>query len=437
MGAALTRRELLRLAAGAALAVPLLGNEAWSRPSAGLSRADEQLLDEIQRAGCAFFWEQASPATGQVKDRSLAGGNDQRRMASIAATGFGLASLCVADERHYRPSKEIRERVRVTLKWLLEKAQHNHGFFYHFFDMETGELARNTELSSIDTSILLCGVLTCRQHFRDHDIGELATRIYERVEWPWMLNGGETFAMGWRPNSGFIKTRWDTYSELMMLYLLAIGSPSHPMPAALWNNFTRPTIEYEGIKYISTRAPLFIHQYSHAFYDFRGKHDAYTDYFQNSVHATQAHKLFCLSLKDRFPDYRDDLWGITASDSAHGYVAWGGPPEMGPIDGSIVPSAAAGSLPFVPVDCIRVLRTVREKFGPSVWKRYGYVDAFNPLTGWADPDVIGINLGITVLMAENLRSGFVWDTFMKNVEARQAIEKVGFVPVAGAAKSSR
>jgi hypothetical protein len=429
MRSGLTRRELLLLLGNAALAVPLLGSNAWSsdlRPP-GMSRTDEELLDDIERTGFAFFWEQASSNTGQVKDRALAGGGDTRRMSSIAATGFGLATLCIADARGYRPSQQIRRRVRKTLKWLAEKARHQHGFFFHFFDMETGDPARNTEVSSIDTSILLCGVLTCRQHFRDPEIVDFATRIYERVEWPWMLNGGDTFSMGWRPATGFIATRWDTYSELMMLYLLAVGSPSHPIPANLWNNFKRPMIDYEGLRYVSTRAPLFIHQYSHAFFDFRNQHDKYANYFENSVNATRAHKKFCLSLKARFPDYSEDLWGITSSDSAHGYVAWGGPPEMGPIDGSIVPSAAGGSLPFLPDECIDVLRAVRRRFGPKVWKRYGYADAFNPVNGWMDADVVGINVGIMVLMAENLRSGLIWKTFMANPEAQQAMEKVGFV----------
>jgi hypothetical protein len=186
-------------------------------------------------------------------------------------------------------------------------------------------------------------------------------------------------------------------------------------------------IDYEGLRYVSTRAPLFIHQYSHAFFDFRNQHDKYANYFENSVNATRAHKKFCLSLKARFPDYSEDLWGITSSDSAHGYVAWGGPPEMGPIDGSIVPSAAGGSLPFLPDECIDVLRAVRRRFGPKVWKRYGYADAFNPVNGWMDADVVGINVGIMVLMAENLRSGLIWKTFMANPEAQQAMEKVGFV----------
>ena len=428
MASRLTRRELLMMVGSIAVAAPVLEAKQRREPKrpAGLSRNDDLLLEDIQRTGCAFFWEQASPTTGQVKDRALAGGDDKRRMSSIAATGFGLAALCIADARGYRPRKEIVERVRVTLNWLLDKAQHQHGFFYHFFDMETGELARDTELSSIDTSILLCGVLTCRRYFRDREIERLATKIYERVEWPWMLNGGDTFSMGWRPGKGFLEARWDTYCELMMIYLLAVGSPSHPVAPDLWNNFKRTTIDYEGITYITTRAPLFIHQYSHAFYDFRHKHDQYANYFQNSVRATQAHKKFCLSLKQRFPDYSEDLWGITSSDSIHGYVAWGGPPEMGPIDGSVVPAAAAGSLPFLPGECLQVLRNIRIRFGDKAWKRYGYVDAFNPLNGWTDPDVIGIDVGISVLMAENLRSGMIWKTFMSNPECAQAMDRVGF-----------
>ncbi len=144
--------------------------------------------------------------------------------------------------------------------------------------------------------------------------------------------------------------------------------------------------------------------------------------------ATQIHKLFCLSLANRFPDYSEDLWGITASDSARGYVVWGGPPQMGPIDGSVVPSAAAGSLPFLPADTLRVLRNIRNnpEYQKHVWKRYGFVDAFNPLKKWYNPDVIGINLGISLLMAENLRSGFIWETFMKNEAAQRGMSRAGF-----------
>ena len=269
-------------------------------------------------------------------------------------------------------------------------------------------------------------MLTCRAYFDDEEIRSLATQLYERADWQWFLNGGRAVSMGWKPQTGFLKARWDHYCELMMIYLLGIGSPTRAIPPDSWKAWSRPVINYQGIEYISGKDPIFTHQYSHAWFDFRGKRDAYADYFENSVKATKAHKLFCLSLRERFPDYDEDLWGITASDSAHGYVAWGGPPPIGPLDGSVVPCAAAGSLPFLPRDAILVLQNLRVKFGKKAWKRYGFVDAFNPLTDWYDPDVIGLDLGISLVMAENARSGFVWETFMKNEEARRGMERAGF-----------
>src|SRR5262249_41146896 len=152
--------------------------------------------------------------------------------------------------------------------------------------------------------------------------------------------------------------------------------------------------------------PLFVHQYPQAWFDLRGKRDRYTDYFQNSTAATEAHRLFCLDLRSRFPDYSNDLWGITASDSQHGYQVWGGPPAMAPFDGAVLPAAAGGSLVFVPAAALRVLKNIRTRFGDRAWRRYGLIDAFNPRTNWFDPASIGIDTGITLIMAENLRTGF-------------------------------
>jgi len=380
----------------------------------------------MQRRSFDFFWNEASPRTGQVKDRALANGGDQRRMSSIAATGFGLTALCIGDRRGYRRSKEIKERVRTTLDFLANKLEHVHGFYYHFIDFETGARWEKVELSSIDSSLLLCGVLTARQYFDDQQIQDLATKIYDRVDWPWMLNGGKTLSMGWTPESGFLDARWNHYCELMMIYLLGIGSPTHPLAPDTWDAWTRPKIKYQGIEYVSGNDPLFTHQYSQAWFDFRSKRDKYADYFENSVKATKAHKLFCLSLRDRFPDYSEDLWGISASDWEHGYTAWGGPPAQGPIDGSVVPCATGGSLPFLFDDCIRVLRNIRGTYGERAWTKYSFVDAFNPLNGWYDQDVLGLDLGITLLMAENQRTGFVWEVFMKNPEAQAGMEKAGF-----------
>jgi hypothetical protein len=182
------------------------------------------------------------------------------------------------------------------------------------------------------------------------------------------------------------------------------------------------------VTYISSGDPLFTHQFSHAWFDFRDKHDAFGDYFQNSVKATQAHKSFCLSLANQYPNYADNLWGITASDSIHGYVAWGGPPATGPIDGTVVPCAAGGSLPFLYNDCMKVLRNIRGKFAARAWGKYGYIDAFNPGSGWTNPDVIGLDVGITMLMVENYRTQFVWNTFMANPEMQSALQLAGFQP---------
>jgi hypothetical protein len=212
----------------------------------------------------------------------------------------------------------------------------------------------------------------------------------------------------------------------MMMYLLGMGSSSHPLSPEAWGAWNRRTFEYDGLRYIGSFAPLFVHQYSQAWFDFRGKRDRYADYFRNSAIATDVHRRFCIELAKQFPDYSDDLWGITASDSQHGYVAWGGPPAVGPIDGTVVPSAPGGSLPFLPQDCLRVLRTMKSRYGNGAWCRYGFVNAFNPLNKWYDTDVIGIDTGITILMAENARSGFVWETFMKNVEAQRGMERAGF-----------
>jgi hypothetical protein len=438
-GSPLSRRSFLYRASRFLLAAPML-SFAWtpsctssssssgSSGNAGYTGTDDQLLDDVERAAFTYFWEQSNPQTGFAKDRANVSGTDTYTNSSVAATGFGLTALCIGDSRGYGTSAAIQQRTLLTLQSLLSKAAGYQGFFYHFVDWGTGARVGTSELSSIDTAILMCGILSVRQHFSTNStIVDAATQLYQSVNWPWMLNGGTTLSMGWTPESGFITTRWDHYCELMMLYLLGMGSPTYPLPPATWSAWTRPSYTYQGITYISAGDPLFTHQYSHAWFDFRNKHDAYADYYQNSVYATQAHKLFCLSLQSQFSDYSQNLWGITASDSAGGYVAWGGPPATGPIDGSIVPCAPGGSVPFVPADCIAVLRNIRGTY-PAAWGKYGFTDAFNPLKNWWDSDVLGIDQGITMLMAENYRSGFVWNTFMADPAMANAMNLAGFQP---------
>ncbi len=389
---------------------------------------DDAFLGELQRRCFLFFLEQAEPSTGLVADRAPADGSEKFNVASIASTGYGLAALCIADERGWIEHDQAYQRVLTTLRFIWEKMPHEHGFYYHFVDNKTGERAWNCELSSIDTGLLLAGVLTARQYYKGSEVEELATKIYERVDWPWMLGKGRTLTMGWSPESGFLNATWDGYSEHTMIYLMGLGSGTHPLPPQAWKTWKRePVITYDGLTFMAC-PPLFTHQFSHAFIDYRGKRDDVANYYRNSVLATRAHRQMCIKLAKRFPHFGEDLWGITASDYAGGYTAWGGPPATGNIDGTVVPCAAAGSVPFLPDECIRTLRYMKETYGERVWKRYGFVDAFNPQTGYTADHVIGIDVGVSLMMIENHRSGLVWKHFMANPEVQRAMGLAGFRP---------
>ena len=443
-----SRRQLVRQMAGVSLglplaqwkAVPLLAqvpvqhqaDNRYREPApaplpapATLSPEDEQFLDDLERSTFLYFWEQADPQTGLIKDRCNVRAQDTSVVASIASTGFGLTAICIAEKRGFITHQDARLRVIATLAFLWRKLPTHRGFFYHFANINTGERIWDSEVSSVDTAILLCGILTCRRHFQDRDIIELAHAIFDRVDWTWLSEDTPLLPQGWTPEFGFLPYKWDLYSELMMIYLLGMGSSTHPLRPAAWSAWKRINFEYEGMRYIGSFAPLFVHQYSQAWFDFRHKRDKYADYFQNSAIATDVHRRFCVELGKDFPDYSDDLWRITASDSDKGYVIWGGPPAMGPIDGTVVPAASGGSLPFLPDATIRVLKNIRNRY-PQAWSRYGFVDAFNPLKKWYDNDIIGIDAGVTMLMAENLRTAFVWETFMKNPEAQRGMANAGF-----------
>ena len=285
-----------------------------------------------------FFWAQARPATGLVRARCNARAPDDKVLGNISTTGFGLTAMCIGEQRGYVSYAQARDRVLKTLRFLWSKLPNHRGFFYHWTDINSGARLWESEVSSVDTAILLCGVLTCRQHFsRTAEIADLAERIFNRVNWSWLSEDTLILPMGWTPETGFLQYRWDNYSELMMIYLLGIGASKHSLHPGTWDAWKRNTFEFHGIRYVGSSAPLFVHQYSQAWFDFRNKHDRYADYFQNSIVATDVHRRFCLSLSPDFPDYSDDLWGITASDSVHGYEIWGGPPKTGPIDGTVVP----------------------------------------------------------------------------------------------------
>ncbi len=387
------------------------------------------LLEQLGAGQFPFFWEQANPETGLVRDRVNVRQPDKSELASIAATGFGLTALCIGEKRGFAFHNE-QEGVSAAFSI--------HCTFFGGNCRTTADFSITGPISIPDRGFGIPKYLRsirqfcCAEFFSAvnilciRKIHELASAIYNRVDWNWLSEDTPVLPHGWTPESGFLQYRWDDYSEMMMMYLLGLGSDDHPLPDKAWDSWKRSTFEYSGIRYIGSFAPLFIHQYSQAWFDFRGKRDHYADYFKNSIIATDVHRRFCLDLALQFPDYSDDLWGITASDSSKGYVIWGGPPPTGPIDGTVVPCATGGSIPFQPDATMRVLRNMKDRFGNKAWSDYGFVDAFNPLTGWFDTDVVGIDVGISMVMAENARTSFVWDTFMKNPEAKRAMQRAGF-----------
>lgn len=393
-----------------------------------LSARDTAFLDDVQRRAVRYFVEQSDSTSGLTVDRSSVDGGIGNAPSSIAATGFGLTALCIADSRRWTPPGEALRRVRQTLRFLVQQHAHERGWFYHFVDMSKGQRVWQSEASTIDTALLLQGALFAREYLRDREVNALVDWIYARIDWPWAMNDSRTLTHGWKPESGFIEHRWGYYSELLGLYLLGIGAPRRPLPPESWHAWKRePRVSFGERTFIHC-GPLFTHQYSHAWFDFRGRRDAYADYWQNSIDATLAQRAWSAAQQHRFKFWSQDFWGLTASDSEHGYVAWGTPTPTNPdlSDGTVVPCAPGGSLPFAPAECVTALRRMREVGGPRAWGRYGFVDAFNPQTGWASTEVIGIDVGITLVMAENLRTGLVWQAFMRAPEVQRGMKLAGF-----------
>jgi hypothetical protein len=421
-------RSLLFLAGALSMAASFPATN--SHLNYSLTVAEAGLVDEVQQRSFRFFDEQTDPISGLTRDRAPADGGESDAPASIAATGFALTAWCIADQRGWLPKGEGRRRVLNTLTFVLGNVQHERGWIYHFINARTGRRTWSCEASTIDTALFLQGALGAREYFNDPEVRGLVDAIYARIDWSWALNGGKTLSHGWRPETGFIVHRWDSYSEMLGMYLLGIGAPGNALPAETWHAWARPKVSYGGRTFIQC-APLFTHQYSHAWFDFRGLRDGYADYWQNSVDATLAQREWCADRSGDFSHWSRELWGVTASDGPRGYMAWGGPfGATDKIDGTLVPCAPGGSLPFAPRECLAALQTMRQIGGSNVWRRYGFVDAFNPQTGWVSPDVIGIDVGITLIMAENLRTGQVWRDFMGAAEVKRGLRLAGFAPVA-------
>jgi hypothetical protein len=402
-----------------------------------LTKDDHEFLEDLQKRSFDFFWEHSSPKNGMTLDRVRttgerpAAGTNHHNVGSIAASGFALTGYCIAADRGWVTPAAARERTRATLDFFANRAFNKDGWFYHWIDLETGERRWKSEISTIDTALLLGGVLTVRQCFADdREIVRLATKIYNRVDFPAMQNGNKYFlSHGWHDETGFIKNSWNDYSEQMILYLLGIGSPSKPLPWESWYALKRDWQEYGGYRYMAAVSPLFIHQYSHAWVDFRNRRERYrdfnVDYFKNSVDATRAQRQFFIDiLSKEFPKYNENIWGLTASDFSKGYTAWGAPPRHPDTDGSVVPCAPGGSLMFTPDISLAALREMKRLYGDKIYGRYGFADAFNPHNGWVGKDVLGIDVGITLVSAENLRSGKVWRWFMKNPEVKRAMRRI-------------
>jgi hypothetical protein len=413
------------LAGGAALAVAPQMAKADPAIAKSTAAKSTELLDELQRRACLYFQEAADPKTGLVLDRMRIQGRETRAVASIAATGFGLSAMCIADDHGYLDRRAAKAQVLRTLDQLARETDHERGFFYHFVRASNGQRAWNCEASSIDTTWLLCGVMHCREYWADDSIKRLATEVIDRVDWNWMLRGSNTLCHGWTPEAGFLPHRWDSYAELLAMYLMAIGSNASPIPASSWDSWKRPMRDVDGVIYIDDETPLFVHQYSHAWLDFRGRRDRYANYFRNSQRATQAHRQFCMDLEPRFPWFGPNMWGVTASDSRTGYRAWGA--AAAKIDGTLVPCAAGGSIAFLPDECQAVLHTMMDRYGKNVWSRYGFIDAFHPGAKWWGPDVLGIDLGIMLLMTENSRTNSVWNAMMSTPEIQRAMDAVNLV----------
>jgi hypothetical protein len=434
-----------------------------------VASTDTALLDDVERRSFHYFWDLADPHTLLVPDRA-----PTPSFSSIAAVGFGLTAYGVGAERGYVTRAQAAARTLATLRSLLAMKQGPEprgvsgykGFFYHFLDMKTGERFQTVELSTVDTSLLMAGVLFSESYFDRDDATESAIRaaaeeLYGRVDWPWEQARKPAISMGWTPEEGFHTYDWRGYNEAMIVVVLALGSSTHPVDDGAWSEYTKTYRwgTFYGQEHLLF-APLFGHQYSHVWIDFRGIRDAVmrghgSDYFENSRRAALAQHAFAVANPNGYRDYGDRIWGLTACDGPldatltvdgrprtfQGYAARGATEGDIRDDGTIAPTAAVSSIVFTPDLAIRAMREMIDRYGRHLYSTYGFRDAFNPTLrtggglksgevdprlGWFDVDYLGIDQGPIVAMIENHRSGLVWKTMRKNAHMVRGLKRAGF-----------
>jgi hypothetical protein len=431
-----------------------------------LTDRQRMFIDTLEQRTFAYFWEQSDTTTGLTPDRW-----PSPSFSSIAAVGFALTAYPIGVERGYVSRPDAAERVLRTLRFFWQAPQGPDpggttgykGFFYHFLEMKDGLRYRNVELSTIDTALLIGGALFCQSYFDKPDERETAIRsyaesLYTRVDWHWAQSNYPLISHGWTPEAGFISFDWSGYNEAMLVYLLALGSPTHPVSRDAWETWTGP---YQWGRYYNTPAhvgfgPMFGHQYSHVWIDFRGIQDDYMrargiDYFENSRRQTYAQRAYAIANPGDWTGYGANVWGLTSSDgpgdlllsvegrprSFFGYAARG----TSFIDGTLAPTAVGGSVPFAPEITIPTLITMRERYGERLFGRYGFLDAFNPTftatvpvslghvypgEGWFDTDYLGIDEGPILAMIENYRSELVWRVMRRNPHVLRGLRRAGF-----------
>ncbi len=390
----------------------------------------QPLLDDLSKRAVQFFWDQSNPVTGLTKDRaSNFTSPDTHNVASVAATGYALAAYAIGAHRGWLSRDKAIARTKITLDFLTNKALKDHGWFVHFIDWSNGNRIWNSEVSSIDTSIMIAGAIINEEEFQDPEITAKTNAIIKNIDWKWMLTDGGAkpnellLCMGFGSNNEFIKSRWDSLSEELMLYIQGLGASSD-IPYASWISFQRPIITYDGREEVQG-GPLFMHQMSQGFLPLMGKRDGIGfDYGVEARNATLNNRAFCVADPKHFPGYSQDIWGLSACDFPDGYTAHGGP-GWGDDDGTVSPMAAIASVQFTPSICMEAANAFMTQF-PKAYGIYGFCDGINPGKNWIDQDTIGIDEGMMLLGIENARDGLPNKLSWKNPIIQKGFARAKF-----------